>query len=192
VLAVARDGAALGYLEVADTLRPTAAEAVRELHGLGVRCVMMTGDGRAPAQRIADEAGIDDVHAEMSPTTKLERLKGLGPGVAMVGDGINDAPALAAADVGIALGTGTDVAMEAAHATLVRPDLRGVAAAIRLGRRTLKTIRWNLFWAFFYNVIAIPAAAGLFAITVTPTYASAAMALSSITVVANSLRLARS
>jgi len=192
VLAVARDGAALGYLEVADTLRPTAAEAVRELLGLGVRSVMMTGDGRAPAQRIAEEAGIDDVHAEMSPTTKLERLKSLGPGVAMVGDGINDAPALAAADVGIALGTGTDVAMEAAHATLVRPDLKGVAAAIRLGRRTLKTIRWNLFWAFFYNVIAIPAAAGLFAITVTPTYASAAMALSSITVVGNSLRLARS
>jgi Cu+-exporting ATPase len=189
VLAVARDGTALGYLEVADTLRASAADAVRELASLGVRSVMMTGDGRAPAQRIAEEAGIDEVHAEMSPTTKLDRLRSLGHGVAMVGDGINDAPALAAADVGIALGTGTDVAMEAAHATLVRPDLKGVADAIRLGRRTLKTIRWNLFWAFFYNVIAIPAAAGLFAITVTPRYAAAAMALSSVTVIANSLRL---
>jgi Cu+-exporting ATPase len=188
VLAVARDGAALGYLEVADTLRPSAADAVRELAGLGVRSLMMTGDARAPAQRIAEQAGIDEVHAELTPTTKLERLRALGAGVAMVGDGINDAPALAAADVGIALGTGTDVAMEAAHATLVHPDLKGVPEAIRLGRRTLKTIRWNLFWAFFYNVIAIPAAAGLFAITVTPTYASAAMALSSITVVGNSLR----
>ncbi|MHC4547823.1 MAG: heavy metal translocating P-type ATPase [Planctomycetota bacterium] len=189
VLAVARDGTAIGHLAVADTLRPAVPDAMRRLRHLGVRPLMMTGDARAPALAVAREAGIDEVAAELTPTDKLARLRDLGRGVAMVGDGINDAPALAAADVGIALGSGTDVAIEAAHVTLVRPDLRIVATAIHLGRRTLKTIRWNLFWAFLYNVAAIPAAAGLLAITVTPTYAAAAMAVSSITVVANSLRL---
>jgi Cu+-exporting ATPase len=188
-LAVARNGRALGHLVVADALRPTARAALARLAELGLRTVMLTGDAQATAKRIAAEAGVTEVQAELLPDDKLERLAALGSHVAMVGDGINDAPALAAADVGIALGSGTDVAIEAAHATLVRPDLELVPAAVELGRRTLKTIRWNLFWAFFYNVVAIPAAMGVLGIPVTPTYAAAAMAVSSITVVTNSLRL---
>jgi Cu+-exporting ATPase len=185
-LAVARGGVALGVVALTDTLRTTSREAVDALRELGLKTVMLTGDAQAAAEATAAEVGVDEFAAELLPEQKLERL---GPGIAMVGDGINDAPALAAADVGIAMGGGTDVAIEAAHLTLIRPDLRGVPGAIGLGRRTMKTIRWNLFWAFFYNVVAIPAAAGLLPFAVTPTYAAGAMALSSITVVANSLRL---
>jgi len=190
LLAVARAGRVLGTIQVADTVRKDAARAVAELEELGVEALMLTGDGSNAAHEIAREVGIEKVHAELLPEEKLARLRELEGSVAMVGDGINDAPALAAAQVGIALGGGTDVAIEASHATLVRPDLERVADTIRLGRKTLKTIRWNLFWAFFYNVAAIPAAAGiLFGLTVTPPYAAAAMACSSVTVVANSLRL---
>ena len=188
VLAVARGGKALGTVRIADPVRPGARKAVAELRELGLRTVMLTGDAASTAKAVAAETGVDDFHAELLPEEKLARLE---PGLAMVGDGINDAPALAAADVGIAMGSGTDVAIEAAHITLVRPDLSGVARAVRLGRRTLSTIRWNLFWAFFYNVVAIPAAAGLLPFTVTPAYAAAAMAVSSLTVVGNSLRLRR-
>ena len=194
VLAVARGGTALGYLKVADTLRPTARPAVEELHALGLETVMLTGDAEATAREIAEEAGVQRFEAGLLPEEKLARIGGFGGRTAMVGDGINDAPALAAADVGIAVGTGADAAIEPAHVALVRPDLTLVPAAVRLGRRTLKTIRWNLFWAFFYNVAAIPAAAGLFAglgVHVTPMWAAGAMALSSVTVVANSLRLRR-
>jgi Cu+-exporting ATPase len=191
VVAVARAGTFLGHLEIADPLRPTTPEAVRALRDLGLRPVMLTGDAEGPARAIAREAGVEEVHAELLPEQKLERLRSIPESTAMVGDGINDAPALAAADVGIAMGSGTDVAIEAGHATLVKPDLRGVPAAVRLGRRTLRTIRQNLFWALVYNVVAIPAAMGLFPFTVTPTYGAAAMALSSVTVVTNSLRLKR-
>jgi len=187
-LHVARGGRSLGRLEVGDTLREEAKPALAALHELSVETIMLTGDSTEVARAIADEAGLDTVHAELLPEDKLARLE---PGMAMVGDGINDAPALAAADVGIAMGGGTDVAIEAADVTLVRADLRAVADAVRLGRKTLKTIRWNLFWAFAYNVVAIPAAAGLLGLTVTPSYGAAAMALSSVTVVANSLRLRR-
>jgi Cu+-exporting ATPase len=190
-LAVSRAGRALGLLEVADPLRPTTREAIGSLSSLGLRSVMLTGDAEGPARAVAAEAGVEEVFAGLLPEEKLARIGAMGAGTAMVGDGINDAPALAAADVGIAMGSGTDVAIEAAHVTLVRSDLRGVPVAVRLGRRTLRTIRQNLFWAFFYNVIAIPAAMGLLPFTVTPTYGAAAMALSSVTVVTNSLRLKR-
>jgi Cu+-exporting ATPase len=189
-LAVARGGLFLGLIEVADPVRPTAKEAVAALRQLGLRPVMLTGDAEGPAHAVARDVGVEEVHAALLPDKKLEIIRGLPGRTAMVGDGVNDAPALAAADVGIALGSGTDVAIEAAHATLVRPDLRGVADAVRLGRRTLRTIRQNLFWAFFYNVLAIPAAMGLIpSITVLPSYGAAAMAISSVTVVMNSLRL---
>jgi len=188
---VARGGRLLGWFEIADALRPTARAAVDALRALGVRTVMLTGDSEKVAHEVAAEAGIADVHAGLLPEEKLAALRAMPGKVAMVGDGVNDAPALAAAHVGIALGTGTGVAVEAAHTTLVRPDLTGVADAIRLGRRTLRTIRENLFWAFLYNVVAIPAAAGLFGWTVTPTYGAAAMAFSSVSVVLNSLRLRR-
>jgi Cu+-exporting ATPase len=191
ILAVARSGTFLGHLEITDPLRPTTPEAVRALCDLGLRPVMLTGDAEGPARAIAREAGVEEVHAELLPEQKLERLRAISASTAMVGDGINDAPALAAADVGIAMGSGTDAAIEAAHATLVQPDLRGVPAAVRLGRRTLRTIHQNLFWAFIYNVVAIPAAMGLFPFAVTPSYGAAAMALSSVTVVTNSLRLKR-
>jgi Cu+-exporting ATPase len=188
---VARDGKPLGWFEIADPLRPTTRAAVEALRELDVRTVMLTGDREPVARAVAAEAGVAEARAGLLPEEKLEALRGLGGRVAMVGDGINDAPALAAAHVGIALGTGTGAAIEAAHATLMRPDLTGVADAIRLGRRTLRTIRQNLFWAFFYNVAAIPAAAGLFGVPVTPAWGAAAMALSSVSVVGNSLRLRR-
>jgi Cu+-exporting ATPase len=159
---------------------------------------MLTGDREAPAQAMAVQAGVDDVRSGLLPDDKVAAVRALrdeGSPVAMVGDGINDAPALAAADVGIAMGTGTDVAIEAAHVTLVKGSLRAVVDAVRIGRKALATIRWNLFWAFFYNVAAIPLAAGVLVpvadVTVTPTFAAAAMALSSVTVVSNSLRLRR-
>jgi len=191
VVAVAKDGRALGWFGVSDPLRPTTPAALAALSHLGVRTVMLTGDREETARAVAAEAGVADVRAGLLPEEKLAAIKGLGKRVAMVGDGINDAPALAAAQVGIALGTGTGAAIEAAHATLMKPDLSGVPDAIRLGRRTLRTIRGNLFWAFFYNVLAIPAAAGLFGIVVTPKWGAAAMAFSSVSVVLNSLRLRR-
>jgi Cu+-exporting ATPase len=185
------DGALVGTLEFEDTVKPTSREAVAELRALGLTPVLLSGDVEAAAQRVAGEVGIERVVAGVLPGGKadeIRRLQEAGEVVAMVGDGINDAPALAQADLGIALGTGTDVAIEASDLTLVSGDLRAAGDAIRLARRTLGTIKGNLFWAFAYNVAAIPlAVAGL----LNPIVAAAAMAFSSIFVVTNSLRLRR-
>lgn len=188
---VAVDGEFAGVLIAADTVKETSAQAVQQLKALGMQPVLLTGDNYGAAQQVAAEVGIDEVIAEALPQDKVDavaRLQGQGRTVAMVGDGVNDAAALAQADLGVAMGTGTDVAMEAADITVIRGDLRSVGDAVRLSRRTLRTIRENLFWAFLYNTAAIPLAAlGL----LNPMLAGAAMVLSSLSVVGNSLRLRR-
>jgi Cu+-exporting ATPase len=188
-VSVTVDGVAAGVIEIADAVKPEAAEAVRRLREMGMEVWMLTGDNRAAAEAVARDTGIEHVLAEVPPADKAARVKQLqaaGRCVAMAGDGINDAAALAQADLGIAMGAGTDIAMEASDITLMSGDLRRVAEAIELSRRTMRTVRQNLFWAFAYNAVAIPVAAlGL----LSPVVASAAMALSSVTVVANSLRL---
>ena len=196
VMFVAVDGAPAGLLAVADPIKETTPAAIRTIHQRGIHIVMLTGDSRATAEAVARTLGIDEVEANVSPEDKhrkIEALKAEGRRVAMAGDGINDAPALAAADVGIAMGTGTDVAMESAGVTLVRGDLLGVAQAITLSRATMRNIRQNLFFAFAYNTLGIPIAAGVlfpaFGLLLSPMIAAAAMSLSSVSVIANSLRL---
>jgi len=196
VMILAVGGRAAGAIGVADPIKASTPEAVRMLHDERVRIVMLTGDSRATASVVAAKIGIDDFRAEVLPAQKAEevkRLQGQGRIVAMAGDGINDAPALAAAQVGIAMGTGTDVAMESAGITLVKGDLRSIAKARRLSRATMRNIRQNLFFAFFYNVLGVPIAAGVlypfFGLLLSPIIASAAMSLSSVSVVTNALRL---
>jgi P-type Cu+ transporter len=198
VVLVAVDRAPAGLIAVADPIKPGAREAISTLHQSGVRIAMLTGDGRTTAQAVARELGIDEVQADVSPQRKAEvvrRLIAEGRKVAMAGDGINDAPALARAHVGIAMGTGTDVAIESAGITLVRGDLRGIVKARRLSVAVMRNIRQNLFFAFIYNALGIPIAAGLlypsFGLVLSPMLASAAMSLSSVSVIANALRLRR-
>ena len=196
VVFVAIDGKPAGILAVADPIKSTTVEAIRELHALGLELVMVTGDNRRTAAAVARQLGLDAVEAEIEPAGKVahvKRLRAEGKHVAMAGDGINDAPALSEAEVGIAMGTGTDVAMQSAEITLVKGDLRGIAKAIRLSRATMRNIRQNLFFAFLYNALGIPVAAGLlypfFGLLLSPILAGAAMSLSSVSVISNALRL---
>ncbi len=193
---VAIDGRAAGILAVADPIKATTLEAINDLHALGLKLVMLTGDNRRTAAAVARQLGLDAVEAETDPAGKaasVRKLRAEGRHVAMAGDGINDAPALSEADIGIAMGTGTDVAMQSAGITLVRGDLRGIAKAIRLSRATMRNIRQNLFFAFLYNALGIPVAAGLlypfFGLLLSPVIAGAAMSLSSVSVISNALRL---
>jgi Cu+-exporting ATPase len=198
VMFVAVDGAAAGIVGVADPIKTTTAEAIRALHAEGITVVMLTGDNRATAEAVARTVGIDQVEADVLPDQKAEvvkRLQAKGERVAMAGDGINDAPALAQADVGIAMGTGTDIAMESAGVTLVKGDLRGIVRARRLSRATMGNIRQNLFFAFVYNTLGVPVAAGVLypvlGLLLSPMIASAAMTFSSVSVIGNALRLRR-
>jgi Cu+-exporting ATPase len=198
VMFLAVDGQPAAIFGVADPIKPTTLEAARRLRADGVRIVMLTGDNRTTAEAVARELGIDEMRAEVLPEEKIGAVRELQAGghrVAMAGDGINDAPALAQADVGIAMGTGTDVAMESADVTLVKGDLRGIARARSLSRATMRNIRQNLFFAFVYNTIGVPIAAGIlypvFGILLSPVIAAAAMSVSSVSVIANALRLRR-
>jgi len=198
VLFVAVDGQPAGLLGVADPIKSSTQEALQSLRDEGVRVIMLTGDSRTTAQAVAAKLGLDAFEADVMPAQKqqvVERLRAEGRVVAMAGDGINDAPALAAADVGIAMGTGTDVAMESAGVTLVKGDLRGIARARRLSHATMRNIRQNLFFAFAYNTLGVPVAAGVlypfFGLLLSPMIASAAMSLSSVSVIFNALRLRR-
>ena len=193
-LAVQQEAA--GLLAVSDPIKSSTPEAIDSLHRLGLKVVMLTGDNRETARQVASKLGIDDVIAEVNPADKQAKvleLKNRGDVVAMAGDGVNDAPALAAADVGIAMGTGTDVAMQSAGVTLVKGDLGGIAQAIALSRATMRNIRQNLLFAFLYNALGVPIAAGVlypaFGVLLSPIFASAAMALSSVSVISNALRL---
>jgi len=198
VMFVAVDGKAAGLLGVADPVKETTPEAIRQLHDEGIRIVMLTGDSKTTAEAVAGKLGLDETMAEVLPDLKaaaVKRLQGEGRIVAMAGDGINDAPALAQAQVGIAMGTGTDVAMESAGVTLVKGDLRGIVRARRLSRATMRNIRQNLFFAFAYNALGVPVAAGILypfsGILLSPVIAAAAMSFSSVSVVGNALRLRR-
>ena len=198
ILFVAVDGKPAGFLAAADPIRPSTRAAIAAMHDLEIRVVMLTGDAKATAEAVAKELGIDEVVAGVLPAGKAEtvtRLKSEGRIVAMAGDGINDSPALAAADVGIAMGTGTDVAIQSAGVTLVGGDLAGLLRARRLSRATIRNIRQNLFFAFVYNSLGVPLAAGVlypfFGLLLSPIIASAAMSLSSVSVIANALRLRR-
>jgi Cu+-exporting ATPase len=196
VIFTAINGQCIGIIALADALKPTTIEAINALHDLGLKVIMLTGDNKKTAQHIADQLHIDEVMAEVSPKdkhAKIETLKEKGFRVAMAGDGVNDAPALASAHVGIAMGTGTDVAMESAGVTLVKGDLLGIVKAISLSRATMRNIRQNLVFAFLYNALGIPIAAGIFypwfGLLLSPMIASGAMALSSVSVIGNALRL---
>jgi Cu+-exporting ATPase len=195
---VAVDGHLAGIVACADTLKPYAKEAVDRLHTMGLRVVMMTGDNRRTADAIARQVGIDRALAEVLPEAKAQevaRLQAEGTPVAMVGDGINDAPALAQADLGIAIGSGTDVAKETGHVVLIKEDLRDVVVALEVARATMRKVKENLFWAFAYNTLAIPIGAGLLypfvRLVVSPELAAVLMAVSSLTVTLNTLRLKR-
>jgi Cu+-exporting ATPase len=198
VVYVSIDGRAAGVLGITDPIKASAGEAIHELHRQRMQIVMLTGDNQGAADRVARELGIDEVHAGLLPAQKAEavaELQARSRVVAMAGDGINDAPALARADVGIAMGTGTDVAMETAALTLVKGDLRGIVRARKLSLATMRNIRQNLFFAFLYNTLGVPVAAGvlypLFGLLLSPVIASAAMTLSSVSVITNALRLRR-